>query len=192
MVVLNSALPGVGAGGIEDVDAASLALARAGNLAAVAGADFLLLACGSLHALLEGPHAIIPAVPVANWIERQAVSIGRSCKTVGIIGSRSARQTRVLARAVERQGAKAVNLDEVAQAEIDNIILHLMGGHCDAWAAQRLDKLSGQLVKGGCDGVWWGCTELALVPSHLRPANYRVFDPLRGMVDTALHAWGLQ
>jgi aspartate/glutamate racemase len=126
--------------------------------------------------------------PIGHWVDRQAQRIAREHKVVGVISSRSAKESGVHAKAFDKEGSSAITLDDVSQLDADALILELMGGDA-ANSGARLNALGLSLIARGATAVWWGCTELG--GSEDIKVSYPVFEPMDGMVEQALHLWGL-
>jgi aspartate/glutamate racemase len=105
--------------------------------------------------------------PIGHWVDRQAQRIAREHKVVGVISSRSAKESGVHAKAFDKEGSSAITLDDVSQLDADALILELMGGDA-ANSGARLNALGLSLI-----------------------VSYPVFEPMDGMVEQALHLWGL-
>ena len=179
----NTAIAGVGPGGLEDLERAAKAMWRLAEMTKSAGAQAALVPCASVHpALLEG----FP-LPVVDWLGAAARSLAATHTTVGVMGSRSSRRDGVFRSPLLAAGARVLELDDEHQALADAIIEEAMTGSVKPATQEQVQACEAFLRQRGAGVTWWGCTEFSFVPSSW--ALGEVLEPLEAMTTPVLEAW---
>lgn len=157
----NVALPGVDETGVRNAKEAKSALQDALETLAVAGATHALIACASLHACIP----LNPPIPVVNWMEWGARKLyEQGVRSVGVVGSSSARRDGVFRHALLAHDLDVVELSLDEQPLSDRLIAKGMTGRFSAEDRGLVSELRKALVSRGAQRIWWGCTELSLMP----------------------------
>jgi len=165
-------------------DNAKASMADAALRVARGGADFLVIACNTMHLIADEVEraAGIPLLHIADPLG-DAIKANGSSK-VGLLGSCFTMEDDriVKARLAERYGVETIVPNKRDAAEVDQIILNeLVRGELRDESRNRYREIIADLVARGAEGIILGCTELPLL---IRPEDSAV--PL---YDTAtLHA----
>lgn len=145
-----------------------------------AGADFLVLCTNTMHLVAEQIEAATP-LPFLHIADATAASIraaGITC--IGLLGTRFTMEEAFYRGRLEaRHGLRVVVPPPDDRAVVHRVIYdELCRGRIDATSRREYQRIVGDLVGVGAQGVILGCTEIGLL---LRPGDASV--PL---FDTAL------
>lgn len=186
-VCVNRALAGVGASGVEDPNLVMRSARQAVASLKAAGANRLLVACASLTPYLP---ADLGGLRLLDWLDWSAQYLKRQgIETVGVVGSSSARRDGLFHQALAAHGLHAVGLDNTHQAMADALIAQGMMGRFESEHRDLVSILSQTLSHAGAQAVWWGCTELSLLPADwLGPADLQ---SMTSMVGVCLDDFGV-
>lgn len=177
LLSLNQALAGVDETGLADPIAAGKALATQAQTAHQAGATHLIVACASLHAVLDPARAPCPLI---DWLAQGAADLrARGLHRIGIVESQSSRRDAVFARALVVAGLEPVALPAPLAVHADALIRQGMAGRLRAPERAHVRTIEAWLAPR-CELIWWGCTELSFIPRawlthpHLRSLDAMV------------------
>lgn len=165
-------------------DIATKHMEEIGMRLAQAGADFLLIACNTMHLMAdEVEHAAgIPLLHIADPLGSAIKAEGVS--KVGLLGSCFTMEDDriVKGRLAARYGIETIVPNKRDAADVDRIILNeLVRGELRDSSRARYRDIIADLVARGAEGIVLGCTELPLL--------IRAEDSAVPLFDTvALHA----
>lgn len=183
VICVNAALAEVDETGVKDAHQAGKSLQGVLETMANAGATHALVACASLHACL--PSA--PPLPVLDWLRWPAIKLaGAGSSSIGVVGSSSARKDGVFRQALTAQGVEAIELPEEGQSLADRLIAQGMTGVFGSEEKALMEDIRSILESQGATCIWWGCTELSLMPrSWMKDQDLY---SMQAMVSTMLQA----
>lgn len=168
VISLNIALEGVDETGVGDVAKARHALREALDILSCAGATSALVACASLHSCLP-LRSSITVIDWLGWASRHLAESGY--RSIGVVGSLSARKDRVFGEALATEGLKAVELSDAGQRMADCLISQGMTGRFFDGDRTLVDGIRKDLQSRGVQRIWWGCTEFSFLPQSWLGVN---------------------
>jgi aspartate racemase len=151
-----------------------------------AGADFVAIACNTVHAFHA---AIAPAVsiPVLDLVEETVAEVhkaGHGC--VGVLGTGLTIARGVYRGPCERRGVELLEPDEHQQETLTELIMDILAGRHSQHCTARLGAIIGELRDQGAEAVILGCTDLSGVAPEPPSASVPVFDTTRILARAAL------
>jgi aspartate racemase len=165
-------------------DIATKRMAEIGVRLAQAGADFLLIACNTMHLMADDVEraAGIPLLHIADPLGEAIKADGLN--KVGLLGSCFTMEDDriVKGRLASTYGIETIVPNKRDAADVDRIILNeLVRGELRDSSRDRYREIIADLVARGAEGIVLGCTELPLL--------IRAEDSAVPLFDTvALHA----
>ncbi|BBC31819.1 hypothetical protein SGFS_031130 [Streptomyces graminofaciens] len=170
-----------------DWPAAGRLLGEAAEALEAAGADFLAVACNTMHAVADE----IPrhsSLPLVSLIDATVDALdGRT--RVALLGTSTTTRMPAFANAFARAGIEVVDLGEQAQRELDRIIYsELCLGHVVSDSALQLRKLGQAAVDRGAEAVILACTELNLLIDATEPTRVPWLDTTVAHIDAIADA----
>jgi aspartate racemase len=147
-------------------DTATARMSEAGVRLARGGADFLVIACNTMHLMADDVEraAGIPVLHIADPLG-EAIK-GDGFHKAGLLGSCfTMEDDRILkARLAARFGVETILPHKTDAAEVDRIILdELVRGELHDASRARYRTIIADLVARGAEGIILGCTELPLL-----------------------------
>lgn len=165
-------------------DLATQRMAEICTRLAQAGADFLIIACNTMHLMADDVEraAGIPLLHIADPLGEAIQTAG--LHRVGLLGSCFTMEDDriVKGRLAARYGIETIVPEKRDAADVDRIILNeLVRGELRESSRARYRDIIAGLVARGAQGVVLGCTELPLI-IHPEDSAVPLFDTV------ALHA----
>jgi aspartate racemase len=147
-------------------DTATVRMADAAVRLARGGADFLVIACNTMHLMADEVEraAGIPLLHIADPVGDAIKADGLS--RVGLLGSCFTMEDDriVKGRLLSRYGIETILPGKADAAEVDRIILdELVRGELRESSRIRYRATIGDLVARGAEGIVLGCTEIPLL-----------------------------
>ncbi|KKT39716.1 hypothetical protein A3K29_02270 [Candidatus Collierbacteria bacterium RIFOXYB2_FULL_46_14] len=134
------------------------------------GSDIIIIACNTLHTLLPEFKDEI-SIPILDMISLTVDSVVDShVRTVGVLASEESHRKQLYGQLLSTKDIEVLEVDDMAQIDLNNIILHVMGGTYSVLDNQVLMKVINSLVARGAESVIIGCTELSIVAEHIKPS----------------------
>ena len=150
-----------------DWDAVGRMLADAGRRLAGAGADFLVIATNTMHKLapVVRDAAGIPLLHIADATADRIRAA--NIKIVGLLGTRfTMNESFYRDRLAERHGIAVRTPSEADRELVDRVIYdELCVGELRDESRREYQRIIGELLDAGCEGVILGCTEIGLLVS---------------------------
>ncbi|SPF07041.1 aspartate/glutamate racemase family protein [Streptomyces sp. MA5143a] len=152
-----------------------------------AGAEFLAMACNTMHAVSDA----IPrysSLPFVSLVDATVDALdGRS--RVALLGTSTTTSMPAFADAFATGGIEVVDLGAEAQRELDRIIYsELCLGHVVPESGQWLRRLGEDATARGAEAVILACTELNLLLDDSEPARVPWLDTTVAHIDAIAHA----
>ena len=126
-----------------------------------AGADFLVLACNTMHLFVDESQFNIPFLSMIDIVVQQARKEGR--KKVGLLASKTTTQCGLYQEPLRRAGIDCLTLTESQQEQLSNIILNYIANQHSSEDRELLNTFIDQLKSQGAEAIILGCTELPLM-----------------------------
>ena len=147
-------------------DTATARMADAGVRLARAGADFLVIACNTMHLMADALEraAGIPLLHIADPLGEAIKADGYS--KVGLLGSCFTMENDriVKGRLAARYGIETILPHKPDAVEVDRIILdELVRSELHDSSRARYREIIAELVGRGAEGIVLGCTEIPLL-----------------------------
>jgi aspartate racemase len=195
-VVLYSVDFGVIEGFIRDEQwdqAAEYLAARARRLE-LAGADFLIMATNTMHwVFVELQDAIsIPLIHIVDATADAAIAAGAN--TLGLLGTAPVMEAEFYRGRFAHHGIEVLVPSEPDRALVHRVIFEeLTHGVIDDHSRQEYQRVMGDLVARGAQGVVLGCTEISLLVAAGDMPGTVLYDTTALHVDRAVRvSLGLQ
>jgi len=144
----------------------------------VAGADFVVMACNTVHAF-HAAIASVVSIPVVDLVEETVAGVhAAGHRRVGVLGTGQTIGRGIYRGPCERRGVELLEPGEVQQEALTELIMDVLAGRYAPGCAARLGTLIGDLADQGAEAVILGCTELSGVTPDLDPASSAALVPL--------------
>jgi len=157
-----------------------------------AGADFLVIACNSVHMVADifEPKMRIPLLHIVDPVGEAIVAQG--LKKVGLLGTGyTMGKTFYMDRLARRFGVEAIVPDEAEKSDVHRIIFdELCVGQVTQDSRQRILEVIKSLKARGAEGIILGCTELPMIVRE-EDVDVPLFSSTMLHVDKALE-WALE
>jgi len=165
-VVLYSVDFGVIEGFIRDEQwdqAAEYLAARARRLE-LAGADFLIMATNTMHRVFVELQGAI-SIPLIHIVDATAdAAIAAGANTLGLLGTAPVMEAEFYRGRFAQHGIEVLVPSEPDRALVHRVIFEeLTHGIIDDHSRQEYQRIMGDLVARGAQGVVLGCTEISLL-----------------------------
>lgn len=129
------------------------------------GADFLLIACNTVHAVAEAVESAV-SLPFLHIADAAGQSLGAAgCRRVGLLGTANTMNNDFYPQRLrERQG-----IEVVLPADDDRALVHaaifeeLVHDRVTERTSRQISEVIDRLAREGADGVLLACTELSLL-----------------------------
>jgi len=152
-----------------------------------AGADFLAIACNTMHAVAD-EIARYSSLPLVSLIDATVDAVD-GCAQVALLGTSTTTAMPSFAEAFAGAGIGVVDLGEQAQRELDRIIYsELCLGHVVPDSALRLREIGATAVDRGAEAVILACTELNLLIDSAEPTSTPWLDTTVSHIDAIADA----
>jgi aspartate racemase len=139
-----------------------------------AGADFVVIACNTVHAF----HAAIASavsIPVLDLVEETVSEVHRAGhQCVGVLGTGLTIGRGIYRRPCEGRGVTLLEPDELQQSALTELIMDILAGRHAQRCTDRLNAFMGAFGDQGAEAVILGCTDLSGVAPD--PPPVAVFD----------------
>jgi aspartate racemase len=164
MIIYNLPLEGFDETGFVDKERVKVQLISGVQRLEKAGADFIVIACNTVHYYLDEMQAAI-AIPILSLPEKtaQAVCDGGH-NSVGLLASQSTREMGLYQKEFDRKNIETILATDEEQEILNTIILHVMAGKHTRKDSHMMTQIIERMVEGGAQAIVLGCTELPLVP----------------------------
>jgi aspartate racemase len=152
-----------------------------------AGADFVMLACNTMHIVQDQIEAQI-GIPMLSMMTAVADTIeAAGLRKVGLLGTRFTMESRLYPDVLEPRGIETLTPDRQDRATINRVIYEeLTKGQVQPESRAAyiaiIDKLAGQ----GAQGIILGCTEIPMLIAQ-NDAALPLFDTTRIHAEAALN-----
>ena len=165
-----------------DWDEAGRLLAAAARALAAAGADFLVLCTNTMHRCAEAIETAV-SIPLLHIADATADEIGRgNLRVIGLLGTRFTMEQDFYRGRLQERGFEVI-VPEAADRDLVHRVIYdeLCLGSIRAESRDAYRAVIARLVRGGAQGIIFGCTEIGLLVSAA-DSPVPVFDT------TAIHA----
>ena len=151
----------------------------------LAGSDFIIIACNSVHYFIEDMRKSI-SIPIISMIQETAKQAKLlNYKRVGVICSESTSSLRVYEDELKNLSIDTVKLESSEQKTVNAIILKVMAGQNGEKEKNELRNIIENMIKKEAEGIILGCTEIPLAITQL-DTSIKVFDSNQVIAEVAL------
>jgi aspartate racemase len=161
IILHNLSCDGLYAQGINDGGLLLNELSRSIRLLTVVGCQTIVIVCNTAHIYWDKLQSLTN-VPILNMVEA-AVNYVDNLSAVGVMGSRSTRESGIYKQAIEDHGLEFVDVTDDQQEKIDFLIQRVMSGTNTPSDRVIMKNIRHDLNQRGADVVILGCTELPLI-----------------------------
>lgn len=150
----------------------------------LAGADFLVMPCNSLHEFIGEIKASVN-IPVLSIVEETTNYLkSKGVSRVGIISTSITLDKKLYQKSLESSGISHVNPDDFQQAKIGKIIHRLVNNRHSNKDREELISIVGTFEEKGIRHVILACTDLQLlIPQN---PNLEIFDTMKIFADATV------
>ena len=126
-------------------------------------ADFLVMVCNSIHAVIDPLREAID-IPILAIYEAVCTEIARtSIKKVGILGTKTTVDNCFYQKELAKYGISAAVLPQAQEVAFDNFIFEeMLRGRGEGTMKRLILEGINQMEQQGCEGVILACTELPI------------------------------
>lgn len=171
--------------GVTDNEAVKKQLCDGVQTLERAGADFIIIACNTVHVFLDDMQKAV-SIPIVSMIDEVVqYLVEKNIDEVGLLSSETTRELNFYGKAMKDAGIHMLQVTPEDQKQITEVIKHVMGG-------MQSDSDSGILSihinSFGSQGVACavlGCTELPLAAKNL-VVKIPVYDATSIVIQAAL------
>ncbi|MDP3794396.1 MAG: amino acid racemase [bacterium] len=148
------------------------------------GADFIVMACNSLHLFIEELRQAV-SVPVLSIVEETVKFLKKeNMHKVGIVSTSATVENKLYEIAFAKNNIEYVAPNELQQAKIGKIILNLVTGQHKNQDREELISIINDFEDKNLDCVILACTDLQLlIPQH---QSIRIFDTMKIFADATV------
>ncbi len=132
-------------------------LIRAINQLETAGADFIVIACNTVHCFIEILRKK-SKIPILSIMEEVAAQLRDT--TVGLLATEATIKKAVFDRDLNKKGVILIKPDTEQQKIVTTIILNILGGKKIESDKKKLVAIITQMKQKGARSVILGCTDL--------------------------------
>jgi len=129
---------------------------------AVAGADFVVAACNSVHLVYDeiAPEVSVPWVSIMDATAEEILEAGM--RKVGLLGTRFTMTKGFFGRALTERGIETITPEAEGDIETVNRIIYdeLVLNVVEDGSREAVLEVAGRLARRGAEGIVLGCTEL--------------------------------
>ena len=162
IIIYNLPLEGFDERGIVDAEGVKAQLVEGVQTLARAGADFVVIACNTVH-IFQGEMQAAIAIPIVGIVdETVAAAKAAGYRRVGLLTSASSAKYGLYANKLAKEGIETLATTAGEQKILDEIILQVMAGTNGAADTENIEKIGARLVAAGAEALVLGCTELPL------------------------------
>ena len=150
----------------------------------LAGADFLVMPCNSLHAFIEEIRGSVK-IPVLSILEETARFLEvQNIHSVGLISTVITKRHKLYEKALADAGIKTILPSELEQAKIGKIIHNLVINRQGNKEREELLKIIEGFKERGVENAVLACTDLQLLlPEH---GTVKIHDTMKILADATV------
>jgi len=150
----------------------------------VAGADFLVMPCNSLHVFINEIRNSVN-IPVLSIIEETTKFLKKNnFNKVGVVSTSATIKNKLYENAFKENNIAYETPDAFEQAKMGKIILNLINGQQNNADREELIKIISDFEKKNVDCVVLACTDLQLlIPEH---PTLKIFDTMKIFADVTV------
>jgi aspartate racemase len=150
------------------------------------GVAFIAMPCNSAHIYYQRLAASI-RVPLLNMVDLARGALPAEAKTIALLATRPAVESRLYQDAIERSGARVL-AGELWQARVDAIILAIKSSADRAAAIGLWRDLVSDIEAAGADTLLLACTDLNAV-SAIVETPLPLVDATRTLAEATVGMW---
>lgn len=150
-----------------------------------AGADFIVIACNTVHSLIKEMRGSV-SIPIVSIIELALQEVQKKNYTaVGLLSSETTRNLSIYKKLFRLYNFELIQVNNHQQKILNNIIESVMAGKHGKREAKELLRIAQSLVSQGAEAVILGCTELPLAINQTN-ANIPMIDTLNLLAEASV------
>ena len=185
VIIMSLAMSGFDETGIVDEDLVKDQLVDGVKKLEGAGADFIMIACNTVHIFYEQMQSAVK-IPILNVVEEAKKKVLESgFVKVGLFSSQSTNKLCLYQNSFEKSGIKVIPADENQQKLLNNVIENVMGGKHGAEDTKILKEIAFNHLKQGAEAIVLGCTEIPLAINQLQ-TDIKLFDTTQIIAEAAV------
>ncbi len=148
------------------------------------GADFIVLACNSLHKFIKEIRAAVK-IPVLNIVEETVNFLkSKNIDRVGILATGITINSKIYETELNNAGIGEIVPDDKDQQKLGQLIYNLAIGNYSESEKEALDYIIDKIAQKHVQAIILACTDLQLLaPKH---QEIKVFDTMKILVDATV------
>ena len=152
--------------GITDKELVQKQLTKGVKILEKAGADFIIIACNTVHLLIGEMRASV-SIPILSIIELALCEVQKKKYiSVGLLSSETTKKLNIYKQLFEQNKIKLIEVSDHQQKVLNNIIESVMAGKHGKKETEILEQIAQSLTFHGAETVILGCTELPLAINY--------------------------
>ncbi|MBT4209662.1 MAG: amino acid racemase [Candidatus Komeilibacteria bacterium] len=166
IIIYNLPLIGFDETGIRNKILVKSQLIQAAQKIELAGSDFLIIACNTVHYFQKDIEEVIN-IPLISMIDETVKKVQEhNFKTVSVLSSASTTTLGLYAKVLNNRGIEVVGLTKQQQEIINKSIFNVMQNKNNKLDSKNIKNIINSVVSLGVEAVILGCTELPLLISQ--------------------------
>lgn len=150
-----------------------------------AEADFLIMACNTIHFFIKELRGAV-SIPIVSIIEETAKRVERKkYRRVGILATNVTVKGKMYENALKKFGISLIFPNKKSQDLVTEVITRTVGGKSTPEDKEILKRIIDELKGRGAEAVILGCTDLPLVISQ-RDSEIELFDSVQIIAEEAV------
>ncbi len=149
-----------------------------------AGADFIIIACNTVHLFINTLRSTV-SIPVLSIVEETVKAVSLHDGTLALLGSQTTLETGLYSNAFESAGIDHLVPKQDHFPKLTSVILDVMGGSISTSSFDGVLELVSDLKADGATALVLACTELPLALSS-KNLQMPVFDTTKILADAAV------
>lgn len=150
-----------------------------------AEADFLIMACNTIHFFIDDLRKSV-SVPIVSVIEETAKRVKmKKFKRVGLLATNVTVRGKMYENALKKYRISLILPDKKSQDLVMQVIIRTVAGKNTSKDKETLKKIIGELKENGAEAVILGCTDLPLVINQ-RDSEIELFDSVQIIAEEAV------
>ncbi|PIY79360.1 MAG: hypothetical protein COY81_03025 [Candidatus Pacebacteria bacterium CG_4_10_14_0_8_um_filter_43_12] len=170
--------------GDDESEAYIAVLSNAAKKLELAGADFLVIPCNSVHIFIDKIREAVKS-PVLSIVEETDTFLKEHNITkVGILATSATVKNQLYDCVLEQQGVEVILPSATEQTDLDSSITRLVDNESSEKDKEKLENIITALADNGVQVTLLACTDLQLIaPSHPTVA---IYDTMHILVDSTV------
>jgi len=185
VIIMSLAMSGFDETGIVDENLVKNQLVDGVKKLEAAGADFIVIACNTVHFFYNQMQATVK-IPILNIVEETKNKVLESgFKKVGLFSSESTNKLQLYQNNFKQNGIEVISASKNQQKNLNSVIENVMAGKQGAEDVKKLKEIAAEYSKQGAEAIVMGCTEIPLAINQSQ-TDIKLFDTTQIIAESAV------